>query len=197
MATLLHTNPIIGKQATKTEIIRQITEVKLVHLATHGLLNEIKSLRMPGAIALSPSASDNGFLTTEDILKLKLQADLVVLSACRSGQGDITGDGVVGLSRSLTAAGISSIVVSLWAVNDLSTAFLMVKFYQMLLQGLSPAVALNKAQRWLLNSTQQELMNWFKENLIVLCLPTLRIHIQRLLKSQSDMKTMVLQYLLC
>ena len=59
---------------------------------------------------------------------MKLSADLVVLSACDTRRGDITGNGVLGLSRSLISAGVPSVLVSLWAVNDNSTAFLMTEF---------------------------------------------------------------------
>lgn len=61
---------------------------------------------------------------------MKLKADLVVLSACNTGQGKITGDGVIGLSRSFISAGVPSIIVSLWSVPDAPTAELMQKFYE-------------------------------------------------------------------
>ena len=72
---------------------------------------------------------------------MKLQAELVVLSACDTGRGKITGDGVIGLSRSLITAGVPSVLVSLWQVPDASTSFLMQEFYNNLQQG-----KLNKAQ---------------------------------------------------
>jgi len=61
---------------------------------------------------------------------MKLQANLVVLSACNTEEGRITGDGVIGLSRSLISAGVPSVIVSLWAVPDAPTAELMKSFYQ-------------------------------------------------------------------
>jgi CHAT domain-containing protein len=69
----------------------------------------------------------------------------VVLSACDTGRGRITGDGVVGLSRSLISAGTASIIVSLWAVDDNSTSFLMTEFYKNREQKLDKATALRKA----------------------------------------------------
>ncbi|MGB5898247.1 MAG: CHAT domain-containing protein [Geitlerinemataceae cyanobacterium] len=71
------------------------------------------------------AGSGGGLLTAGEILDLKLNADLVVLSACDTGRGEITGDGVVGLSRALVTAGVPSIVVSLWKVDDAATAELM------------------------------------------------------------------------
>jgi CHAT domain-containing protein len=74
--------------------------------------------QLPGKIALTPAASDTGFLTANEILTQRLVADLVVLSACDTGRGKITGDGVLGLARAFIAAGAPSLVVSLWAVPD-------------------------------------------------------------------------------
>ena len=94
---------------------------------------------VPGAIALAPSRTSNadnmadnndGFLTATELANLKLTADLVVLSACSTGRGDITGDGVIGLSRSLFIAGVPSVIVSLCNVRDESTALLMTEFYK-------------------------------------------------------------------
>ena len=98
-------------------------------------MSQLKGLG--SAIALAPDASFsasrpgeiNGLLTAEEILGMKLQAELVVLSACDTGRGKITGDGVIGLSRSLISAGVPSVMVSLWSVPDSPTAELMSQFY--------------------------------------------------------------------
>jgi CHAT domain-containing protein/Tfp pilus assembly protein PilF len=146
IASLLNTQPIVGDEATKVYIETLMPKARLIHLATHGLLDDIKQLGVPGAIALAPSGDDNGFLTAGEILRdLKLKAELVVLSACSSGQGKITGDGVIGLSRSLFAAGVPSVIVSLWSVGDCSTEFLMTEFYRNLQQGMNKAQALRQA----------------------------------------------------
>ncbi len=84
-------------------------------------------------------------LTAGEILDLKLNAELVVLSACDTGQGKLTGDGVIGLSRSLIAAGVPSAIVTLWKIPDDTTAFLMTKFYQNLQQQPDKAQALRSA----------------------------------------------------
>ncbi|MBD2358063.1 tetratricopeptide repeat protein [Tolypothrix sp. FACHB-123] len=143
IAPLLKTKPITGNQATETAIAQKMPQARYIHLATHGLLDDNRGLG--SAIALTPSAKDDGLLTAEEILDMKINADLVVLSACDTGRGRITGDGVIGLSRSLISAGVPSVMVSLWAVDDGSTAFLMTEFYQNLQQGLDKATALRKA----------------------------------------------------
>jgi CHAT domain-containing protein len=142
IAALLKGPALIGPQATKAAVKQQMPQARRIHLATHGLLDEIQGLS--SAIALTPSAGDNGLLSAEEIFDLPLQADLVVLSACNSGQGKITGDGVIGLSRSLLAAGAASVVVSLWAVPDAPTAELMTQFYQNLQS--QPEAQRDKAQ---------------------------------------------------
>lgn len=105
-----------------------MANARIIHLATHGILDEIWGLG--SAIALAPSTKDNGLLTADEILTMNLNAELVVLSACNTGQGRITGDGVIGLSRSLISVGVPSVIVSLWTVPDAPTASLMQEFYQ-------------------------------------------------------------------
>ncbi|MBE7382146.1 MAG: CHAT domain-containing protein [Leptolyngbya sp. SIO1E4] len=101
----------------------------------------------PGVLALAPSSTDDGWLTAEEIASLDLQADLVILSACDTGRGRITGDGVVGLTRAFLAAGADTVVVSLWQVPDIPTAALMVAFYEQLAQVQNKAQALQQAMQ--------------------------------------------------
>ncbi|WP_414550761.1 CHAT domain-containing protein [Anabaena sp. CCY 0017] len=130
VAQFLNTKFLTGDKATKNEVLKQLPQARYIHLATHGLLEDYASFGIPGAIALAPSKIDNGLLNASEIQELNLTAELAVLSACDTGGGNITGDGVVGLSRSLIVAGVPSIVVSLWAIPDLETADLMVEFYR-------------------------------------------------------------------
>jgi CHAT domain-containing protein len=135
IAKILKTNALIGDAATEAAVKAKIQQASIVHLATHGLVDRIES-DIPGAIALT-----NGYLTSSELFDMKLNADLVILSACQTGNGDLTGDGVIGLSRSLAVAGVPSVVVSLWDVNDGATKKLMSEFYQNYTQK-----NLNKAQ---------------------------------------------------
>jgi CHAT domain-containing protein/predicted DNA-binding protein YlxM (UPF0122 family) len=164
IASILGTQAIVGKDATERAIAQKMPQASIIHLATHGLLNELQymDLGVPGAIALAPDrtptgagtgaqpldqgdAAGDGLLTSGEIFNLKLNAELVVLSACNTGRGTISGDGVLGLSRSFIAAGVSSIVVSLWFVPDAPTAELMAEFYHQLQQNSDKAVALRQA----------------------------------------------------
>lgn len=130
IAELLNTQPILGNEATEDAVVNSMGNARIVHLATHGLLEDVGQLGIPGAIALSPSRTEDGLLTASEILNLSLSTELVVLSACDTGRGRITGDGLLGLSRSFMAAGATSVIVSLWAVPDAPTAMLMTEFYR-------------------------------------------------------------------
>ena len=143
IAPLLNTQAITGAQGTKAAIIQKMPQASIIHLATHGLLDDVRGLG--SAIALAPSGSDDGLLTAEEIFDMKLQANLVVLSACNTGFGRITGDGVIGLSRALISAGVPSVIVSLWAVPDAPTSELMQSFYQNLQNNPDKAQALRQA----------------------------------------------------
>ena len=143
IAPLLKTQAITGAQGTKAAIVQKMPLASIIHLATHGLLDDVRGLG--SAIALAPSGNDDGLLTAEEIFDMKLQASLVVLSACNTGEGKITGDGVIGLSRALISAGVPSVIVSLWAVPDAPTSELMKAFYQNLQNNPDKAQALRQA----------------------------------------------------
>jgi len=145
IAQLLNTQAITGNLATKAAILPKMAQARIIHLATHGLLDDFTGEGVPGAIALAPSGKDNGLLTASEILNLKLNAELVVLSACDTGRGRITGDGVIGLSRSLISAGVNSVIVSLWSVPDAPTVSLMTEFYRQIQQQPDKAQALRSA----------------------------------------------------
>ncbi len=146
IAQLLNTEPVLGAAATETAIVEKMRNASIIHLATHGQLDELKDLsRMPGAIALTPTDGEDGFLTSSEIMTMKLKAELVVISACNTGRGEITGDGVIGLSRAFLAAGVPSAMVSLWSLPDAPTAYLNVEFYRYKQRGSDRSVALRQA----------------------------------------------------
>ncbi|HEY9830839.1 MAG TPA: CHAT domain-containing protein [Stenomitos sp.] len=146
IATQLNTQAIIGRDATRSTILKLLPQAQIIHLATHSGFDGEHPLK--SWIALTPERSNvNGEITAGDLLDLyappkgsPLHAELIVLAACETGQGQITGDGVNGLSRSLIAAGIPSAVVSLWPVNEVPTIFLMKEFYKDLPSGKAQAL---------------------------------------------------------
>jgi CHAT domain-containing protein len=128
----------------------ELSEYRILHFSTHGLLNS----QHPELSGLVFSLLDeqgrpkDGFLRVQDIFNMKLNADLVVLSACQTALGkQIRGEGLVGLTRGFMYAGSPRVVASLWKVDDRATSELMKLFYRaMLLDGLRPAAALRAAQ---------------------------------------------------
>lgn len=130
-----------------------LEQYRLVHFATHGLIDaerpELSGLVL--SLVDDRGSPQNGFLPLHDIFNMRLNADLVVLSACQTALGkEIKGEGLVGLTRGFMYAGAPRVVASLWQVSDLATAELMKHFYAAMLQRrLPPAAALRAAQRQL------------------------------------------------
>ena len=148
IASQFNSQALIGLVATETTVVEKMKTADIIHLATHGLVQDnYTGGSIPGAIALSKDNTNDGLLTADELFQLEnqLQARLVVLSACDTGRGAITGDGIIGLSRSLIAAGTPSILVSLWKVPDESTGELMVRFYEHLEDSGNKAQALRQA----------------------------------------------------
>jgi CHAT domain-containing protein len=102
---------------------------------------------------LAPGNGEDGFLEASEICDLDLDCELVVLSGCQTGRGQLlSGEGIVGLTRAFLYAGAQSVVVSLWSVSDISTGRLMKDFYQNLMVNSSNASALRLAKLHLLRS---------------------------------------------
>lgn len=141
----------LGFDASRSTVTSdQLANYRLVHFATHGLVdNHLPEL---SGIVLSmfdrQGKRQDGFLQLYEIYNLKLNADLVVLSACQTALGkDIKGEGLVSLTRGFMHAGAPRVVASLWNVDDAATAELMSRFYRhMIVHGLKPAAALRAAQ---------------------------------------------------
>ncbi|MGB8687553.1 MAG: CHAT domain-containing protein [Microcoleus sp.] len=146
IAAILGTQAITGDNATKVAILDRMLNTRIVHLSAHGLLDDFQGFGIPGVIILAPSENtDDGSLNAAEILRLKLDSELVVLSACSTGRGRITGDGVVGLSRCFILAGVPSIIVSLWNMGAPAAKLLMTEFYQNLARGDNRVAALRCA----------------------------------------------------
>ncbi len=146
----------VGGAATKAKFREMAPKYSYIHLATHGLVDQEHP--MESAVVLAPEGGDDGLLTVKEILQLpQLKAKMIVLSACQTGQGKITGDGVVGLSRAFVIAGTPSVLVSLWSVDDVMTEYQMEALYFELLKGANKAQALRKAQLRTINFMEKGL----------------------------------------
>ena len=150
---ILNITPIIGKKATKREVLERLHSVALVHIAANGCMET-------GEIALTPDPKRTSAIPTKedyvlsmaDVLSVKLRARLVVLSCCHSGQGEIKAEGVVGIARAFMGAGARSVLVSLWAIDDEATLEFMRSFYHHLVEGRSAGESLNQAMKCLRES---------------------------------------------
>jgi CHAT domain-containing protein len=128
-----------------------MSQYRIVHFATHGLLNRTHPELSGVVLSLvdRQGKPQDGFLQLHDVYNLDLPAELVVLSACRTGLGKaVWGEGLVGLTRGFMYAGARRVVASLWGVQDLATAELMKRFYGAMLgeKQMRPAEALRAAQ---------------------------------------------------
>lgn len=123
---------------------------RIVHFATHGLLNDQHPELSGVVLSLvdEQGRPQDGFLQLHEVYNLNLPAEVVVLSACKTALGkEMKGEGLVGLTRGFMYAGAARVVASLWSVDDQPTAEFMKRFYQeMLAKGQRPAAALRAAQ---------------------------------------------------
>ena len=140
-------------------------KVSLLHIATHGffmpadtILNSEQSLNLSGLLLaganniwtnqLVPEGVEDGVLTAKEISNMDLRnTDMVVLSACQTGLGEITDEGVFGLQRGFKKAGVHTLIMSLWSVDDNATQMMMTEFYSNLIKGMSKREAFLKAQQ--------------------------------------------------
>jgi CHAT domain-containing protein len=146
----------LGLDATRRAVLDSpLGDYRYVHFATHGLVDS----RYPELSSLAMSAYDrhgnpsDAFLQLHDIYDLRLNADVVVLSACSTALGrNVRGEGLIGLTQAFFHAGARQVVASLWKVPDAATAELMTAFYRgMMEEGLRPSAALRESQRSLQN----------------------------------------------
>ncbi|XP_020613814.1 tetratricopeptide repeat protein 28-like isoform X3 [Orbicella faveolata] len=150
---ILNVVPLIGKKATKAEVLRRLSSVALVHVAAHGReeTGEIALTPDPKRASRIPTEEDY-ILTIADVLSVQMRARLVVLSCCHSGRGEIKAEGVVGIARAFMGAGARSVLVSLWAIDDEATLEFMRSFYRHLVEGRSASESLNLAMKSLRES---------------------------------------------
>jgi len=144
---------LFGNATESTLKSADLEKYEFIHLATHGILNEDDPTLSGLLFSDVADESENGILYAGETYNLNLNADLVTLSACRSGLGGIArGEGIIGLTRGFFYSGASRVMVSLWQVNDKSTAELMIRFYEKLLENNDPAMALRSAKLKLINN---------------------------------------------
>jgi CHAT domain-containing protein/tetratricopeptide (TPR) repeat protein len=136
-----------GDAASEASVREKAGGKAVLHFATHAIVSDTEPFASFLALARSDATSPHdGTLTAQEIYGLQLQADLVVLSACRSGGGRVTGDGLSTFARAFLYAGAPSLITSVWDVADESTSHLVPEFYRAWHGGSSKARALRSAQ---------------------------------------------------
>jgi CHAT domain-containing protein len=148
------TNVRTRKDATESAFLREVARQRVVHIASHAYVDTSLDAFSGIVLASDSAATDDGLLMGYEIADLKLHCDLVGLSACETGQGQLVeGEGVLGLPRLFLSAGAKSVLMTLWPVHDEFAAELMPKFYeQFLRRKLSKADALAMAKSAVLDA---------------------------------------------
>jgi len=138
----------IGDQATENQFLQIANLYQIIHLSTHGKSNDLMGDYSFVAFSeVQDSITDNERLYVRELYNMQLNAEMVVLSACETGLGEMKrGEGIIGLARGFTYAGAASTVTSLWSVNDIQTTHLMTRFYENIKAGMTKDAALRQAK---------------------------------------------------
>ena len=158
---LIGAQPLLGKEASKQAVLKNIHSVSLIHFAAHGDADR-------GEIALAPESSmkpgtateKDYLLTMADISRVQLRAKLVVLSCSYSARGHVKAEGVVGIARAFLGSGARSVLVALWAIPDEATKKLMSRFYEHLVRGESASESLHQAMKWMRSNGYSDVCEW-------------------------------------
>lgn len=138
---------LFDADANEANFKKNAPNYRVIHLALHGLLDSHSPILSSLAFSENSDSAENNFLQAYEISKMKLNAELVVLSACETGFGKIEkGNGLASIARAFVYAGTPALVVSLWSVNDQSTAVIMQDFYANLALGQAKDEALQQAK---------------------------------------------------
>jgi CHAT domain-containing protein len=138
-----------------------LEDFRIIHFATHSLLDEKNANRSALVLKLDDDPAEDGFFQAREIYGVKLNADLIVLSACQTAKGKIEkGEGIQGLARAFFYAGTKSVLASLWKIDDRSTAEFMKLFYEYLVDGKTKQEALRLTKIKMLGTEYSEPYYW-------------------------------------
>ena len=144
----------LGKKAKEEYFKQEASDFGTIHLATHCFIDESRPMYCEIAFAQDDDPAEDGLLYTYEVFNLDLNAELVTLSACETGLGKLSrGEGLIGLTRAFMYAGASSVLVSLWSVDE-STGELMEPFYTAIQENKTKAEALRMAKLELIKTTK-------------------------------------------
>ena len=161
---------LIGREATKAAFIEKAKNYRILHLSTHGKMDDKIGDYSYLAFAKITDTTEHELLYTRELYNIELNADMVVLSACETGIGELQrGEGIISLARAFAFAGSKSIVTTLWKVNDTATKDVMLLFYQHLKYGKSKDDALWMAKRaYIKNYKTETALPYFWSGIILI-----------------------------
>lgn len=149
---------LIGDEATESEFKRHSSEYDILHFATHTRIDDENPLSSMLSFYPYDNYGEDGVLHTYEIYNLDLKGELAVLSACSTGDGKLQkGEGVISLARAFSYAGMPSVVMTLWDVEDISSGNIIPSFYHLLGEGVAKDVALQVAKLNYLEKTKAEI----------------------------------------
>lgn len=155
ISTIVPSEVFLNQQATKENFVENANKYSILHLATHSKANDRLGDQAYLAFTGLEGEEENEMLFNSDLYNLELNADMVVLSGCETGIGELhNAEGIISLARGFSYAGAKSIVSSLWNVNDASTEEIMVNYYTNLAAGLAKDEALRSAQLTFMDNYQ-------------------------------------------
>ena len=162
LANLFQAKPLLGSEARKQVVLQHFSEASIIHIAAHAESSRGEIILAPNTPHDQPNP-ESFLLTQEDITRISVQARLVVLCCCYTGQGEVSSEGVIGITRSFLAAGARSVLSTLWPINDVATIEFMKKFYHGLREETPVCEALRRAQNFFQeheNNTYQPIRIW-------------------------------------
>ena len=165
---LMNGTSFYGKEARINKFLELAPSARIIHLATHSKANSTLGnysyLAFNDTVQtqnIASQQSNNTFLFARDLYNISLNADMVVLSACETGIGEIQrGEGIISMARAFSYAGAKSIVTSLWEVSDEKTKILMTDFYKFIKRGMNKDEALWRAKREFMKKTLNDPYYW-------------------------------------
>jgi CHAT domain-containing protein len=150
LSKLFQARPFLGREARKEVVLQHLSGASIIHIAAHGETNRGEIMLAPNSSQVQPfftvPKQDSYLLTQRDILNISVQARLVVLCCCHTGQGEITSEGVIGITRAFLAAGARCALATLWPIDENATKEFMKKLYGELCQETRVCEALRRTQ---------------------------------------------------
>lgn len=152
---------LLGSAATEAAFKKAVGNASIVHLAVHATANQSRPTEAALILLSDEKAGEDGFLEAREVLGLRLNANLVLLSACDTAVGKLLGeDGIATLSRAFLSVGTQTVVSTLWEADDVFASTLVRKFYTYLTRGQTVSVALANAKREMIQTFGKEAVPW-------------------------------------